>query len=66
MNRDENTETWIETVKTAQRAGLDRTIPRRVATTPAERDLKQKTNIILSRRVFGVPALPWKEEGRTA
>jgi len=59
---DENTDKWIETVKTAQRAGLDHTIPRRLAVTSAEKDLKQKTNIALSRRSFLIPALPWKEK----
>ena len=63
---DENTDRWLETVKTAQAKGLDHTIPRRLASTAAERDLRDKTKRMLSQRSYLVPALPWKEQQKGA
>ncbi len=61
-----NREVWIETVKSANAAGLGDTIPRRVARTKGEIDLRNRMAIALSRQVFAVPELPWKRQGGSA
>lgn len=56
-----NREVWIETVKSAEAAGLGDTIPRREAKTLGERDLRDRMKIAVSRKSFLIPALPWQQ-----
>ena len=61
-----NREVWIETVKSANAAGLGDTIPRRKARTKGEIDLRDRMAVALSRQLFTVPDLPWKTKGGNA
>lgn len=57
----ESSQVWEEVVKTALEADLDRTIPKREAKTPQEIALRDRQRYQLSRKIYLVPALPWKE-----
>ena len=61
-----NREVWIETVKSANAAGLGDTIPRRKARTKGEIDLRDRMAVAISRKTYSVPALPWKTQGGNA
>lgn len=53
---------WEEVTKTAIEAGLEKTIPKRLAHTTDEMRTRERQRKMLSHKSYLVPELPWKKE----